>query len=137
MRFILDFLLAVWQLPQNIAGAVITCILFIRDINTVYTSDGIVLTTHFFDSAVSLGHFIIGELDSFGVEDYRHENGHRMQSRILGPLYLPVVGIVSLARNIMDRLFHRNWTYERRCEWYYGGFPEKWADRLGGVDRWQ
>jgi len=40
-----------------------------------------------------------------------------------------------LFNNLWDRLFHKNWGAARRREWYYGRWPEKQADRLGGVTR--
>lgn len=55
------------------------------------------------------------------------------QSRMLGWLYLPVVGLPSISRAAYALLYRevtgRQWTG------YYDGYPENWADRLGGVQR--
>jgi hypothetical protein len=88
--------------------------------------------------AVSLGHFVF-----WSTEDTRfvrvnphndlHEWGHARQSALLGPAYLLVVGIPSALRAVYAVA---QWPFTRR-PWagYYDGFPERWADRLGGVER--
>jgi hypothetical protein len=42
---------------------------------------------------ISFGPVVIG---GHGFSDYQHEFGHTWQSRVLGPLYLLIVGIPSL-----------------------------------------
>lgn len=51
-----------------------------------------------------------------------HEYGHTVQSLLLGPFFLPVVGIASGIRAAA-------WTGVRRS--YYSAYPERWANRLG------
>lgn len=82
---------------------------------------------------VSLGKYIICVRPS--ATTIKHERGHRVQSRKLGVLYLFTVGIVSITRNIWDRLFHKKWSMYDRLSWYYGSWPENEADELGGVKR--
>ena len=65
--------------------------------------------------------------------DKQHERGHRVQSRILGPLYLLVVGIPSVVRNLIFRVKQRKYPLYKLVKWYYSGYPEKWADKLGHV----
>lgn len=85
---------------------------------------------------MSLGNYIVFAHNGYADDDsIRHEYGHQIQSRRFGPLYLFIVGIPSFFRNIYDRVAHKNWTYEERVEWYYGGWPEKQADKYGGVHR--
>ena len=55
-----------------------------------------------------------------------HEYGHIRQSRMLGWLYLIVVGIPSA----LWALF-----YNGPKEGYYRFYTERWADRLGNVNR--
>lgn len=64
-----------------------------------------------------------------------HEWGHAMQSMKLGWKYLFTVGIVSISRNIWDRIMHMKWDTANRYMWYYTGWPENEADKLGGVTR--
>jgi len=77
---------------------------------------------------VSLGFFIfLGEgHDRTAVS---HEYGHSIQSLLLGPLYLPLVGVPSFIRATLWLLFRKPEAT------YYRGYPERWADRLGTVDR--
>lgn len=88
--------------------------------------------------AVSLGHFVFwSRTDTAFVrvnpDNDLHEWGHARQSRLLGPLYLLVVGVPSSLRALYAVA---QWTVTRRpWEGYYDGFPESWADRLGGVKR--
>ena len=57
----------------------------------------------------------------------KHELGHRTQSRMLGPLYLLVVGIPSAILCTVARFSpYISRTYDEH-------FPENWANRLGGV----
>lgn len=57
-----------------------------------------------------------------------HEYGHTIQSIILGPLFLPVIGIPScLWANIPClKQYRKNHKIS-----YYSFYPEKWANYLG------
>ncbi len=131
----IDFLFFFHQLPQNIVGYLLTRKAVPAEINgiRVYFKD------RFFRSGISLGKYII--LDSIYKNNQelnnavKHEHGHQYQSLFFGWLYLILVGLPSLVRNIWDRTAHKKWTYYSRYFWYYGGYPEKWADKLGGVVR--
>lgn len=129
-------LLYLWQLPQN----VLALLLFLVNLNSVdkaTDNEGNILyyiVDHLGDAGISLGKYII--FDSVHEPrsiDIMHEQGHQKQSMYLGPLYLIIVGIPSIVRNIWDRLFHGYWSSTRRIKWYYGHYPELWADKLGGV----
>ena len=63
-----------------------------------------------------LGGFVITSRESLD-----HEIGHGIQERMLGPYYLPLVGLTSLAGNIF---------FESKEE-YRGLWSEAWADELG------
>ena len=131
-------LLWIWQLPQNIIGFLLTrkyC--FIGTVgnginfNVFYKKD-------FFGSGVCLGDYIIMDYKYLGITDrkaQKHEYGHHLQSVKLGWLYLLVVGLPSISRNIYDRIFHKKWTKEKRMKWYYSSYPEQQADKLGQVER--
>ena len=94
-------------------------------------------------------HKTLGKISGFSMGMYiclnsahdlgtlRHELGHCDQSKKLGWLYLPVVGIYSAVFcNLWDRWFHKAWNRYDRLYWYYmTRWTEKWADRLGKVDR--
>lgn len=126
MNKIKDFLLYLWQLPQHIVGLVI--LLFITG-EAKHKFNGI--NYYFYDpfpGGISLGNYmIIGETWS---QTIKHEYGHSIQSRMLGPLYLFVIGIPSLIWA---------WLYgpiiKPTKNGYYRFYTESWADKLGKVKR--
>lgn len=123
----------IWQAPQNLVGFVVSrfCQFERKERGTeIYTR------MNFFNSGVSLGKYVVLQKNLFAIEaNIKHELGHSRQSLYLGPLYLLAVGLPSLARNLWDRAFHKGWDYTKLMNWYYSGYPENWADRLGGVKR--
>ena len=129
----LRIILYLWQLPQNIIGFVLTKILRAKKVNI---GNDIVYLAPLCDSAISLGNYIIVDKNLYTwisefsfLTTIQHEQGHQVQSKYLGWLYLLIVGIPSLLRNLYSR------TGKTTSEWYYSGFPENWADKLGGVKR--
>lgn len=117
-----------WQLPQNLVGAVTLCLYLpvrkIRDADEagVYVSDRML-------GGISLGGIIL--LSRAASKDERtvsHEYGHVLQSRMLGWLYLPVIGIPS----IIWAALHRYIAPDKSYYWFY---TERWADKLGNVRR--
>lgn len=136
----IKLILTIWQLPQELIGFCMTR--HPRSIATYFKSGKtlrVYYTDNVFGAGVSLGEYIILDYTYYAGKQnsvtIKHEYGHSIQSKILGPLYLPTVGIVSIARNIWDRLFHKDWDLRRRLKWYYSAWPESWADKLGGVTR--
>ncbi|MDR1278874.1 MAG: hypothetical protein LBK02_08990 [Treponema sp.] len=133
-------LLFLWQFPQHLFallvwGALRTAGRVVRTERDGAPPGNVFITVRARGWGVSLGRYIF--LDAgYGGETRKHERGHSWQSRIFGPLYLLVIGIASAVfNNLWDRVFHTGWAADRRTAWYYGRFPEAWADRLGGVRR--
>lgn len=136
VKFLILPSLFIWELPQNILGLTVRLIMEIRQqiINTVTEDHHVFIET--LNTGVSLGWFIFwtskGNRFSYLKNDCRmHEYGHSRQSAMLGPAYLLVVGIPSVAR-----VFYRKWYHKKHgVNWgnYYASFPENWADKLGGV----
>jgi hypothetical protein len=127
----MKFILYLWQLPQNLLGVLIVKIT--HAVRNEY--DGTYMCERLFNSAVSLGDFIIFQEDCITTNSVKHEKGHQKQSKMFGLLYLPCVGLPSIVRNIWDRLTHKDWLFYDRVKWYYSSWPEKQADDLGGVNR--
>jgi len=136
MKLLKLLFLFLWQLPQNIIGGI--CSISAERYNPYYTKDGNLVTVYFkkwFRSGVSLGDTIILDNIYDRVPDKTlfntiyHEHGHQIQSRILGPLYLPTIGLLSLLGNIVFRIFKIKSKYYYKLPW------EAWADKLGGVTR--
>ncbi len=127
-----------WELPQTLLGV---CVygaerLRRRVVRTERVEGRLVVETK--GTAVSLGFVVLwcGESNRWHDLDARnraHELGHAVQSRMLGPLYLPLVGVPSTARAIYAFVYRE--LTGTKWSGYYDGYPERWADRLGGVQR--
>ena len=135
--------LYLWQLPQHLLGLLLICLLDARR-KLKRFDDGLAVTYWKFDrkgwfsrrfSGVSLGIYILLH-ENDDEPTVRHEWGHSIQSLRWGPLYLLAVGVPSAVfNNLWDRLAHKNWASVQRIKWYYSRYPEKQADKLGGVAR--
>lgn len=124
MRMIVMY---IWQLPQNILGLLLVWLYGAHrwSLNEEYRY----FTADKMPSGISLGEYIILNPLSCTTNNIKHEYGHQLQSRRLGWLYLLVIGIPSLLGNLYSRLLHKD------SDWYYSQPWEKWADKLGKVDR--
>ena len=138
MKLLKLLFLFLWQLPQNIVGAF--CIFKYNNYDIKFSSKGEPIEIYYkkwFGSGVSLGDIVILDNKYYKPDRYskivmdtiRHEHGHQIQSRILGPLYLPIIGLLSLLGNIVFRIFKIKSKYYYKLPW------EWWADKLGGVKR--
>ena len=129
----------VWQFPQHLLALLLLKVL--KPTRMVNGNSKIIYWFFVpqgkfskFISGVSLGQYII--LKTHIETTIRHEYGHSVQSLWLGPLYLIFVGIPSAVfNNLWDRWFHKKWDMTKRIQWYYNRWPEKQADKLGGVKR--
>ena len=115
-----------WQLPQHLIALLLR--LIYKGNDSEYNGC-IVRRSVYLRGGISLGKYII--VNQWMREiDVKHEYGHSVQSRYLGWLYLLVVGLPSLLWAIM---------YGRAIRLSYNGYykfyTEKWADKLGGVNR--
>ena len=121
-----------WQLPQNLAGLVLLLYFRIKGKVTegIYKDVKVYFSSVMQEGGVSLGRYIFFDSASPTTDkDLAHEYGHCLQSRCLGWLYLFVVGIPSIIHKL---LHHDDFS---RPNSYYRFYTERWADRLGGVER--
>lgn len=119
-------LLYAWMLPQNLLGLLLRAIYKGND--STYES-AIVRRSTKFGGGISLGRYII--VNQFaGMKTIKHEYGHCKQSKYLGWLYLIIIGLPSLIWA---------WMYgpivKPTKNGYYKLYTEKWADKIGGVER--
>ena len=125
MPFAISLLIhATWGLLQTAGGAV-QFLFALRRPHRLYR--GAVVTRWRRRTGASFGLFIFlppGAGDAVLV----HEYGHTVQSRILGPLYLALVGVPSLVWSFSPRAARRR---ERERISYFSAYPERWANRLG------
>lgn len=121
----LDF---IWEILQNICGLVVKlvfCVYGSREQETV--KHGTCKIQNWpMTSGISLGWFQFTHKNG-GKTVSSHEVGHSIQSVILGPLYLFVIGIPSIIWcALYKKLGYTN---------YYAFYTEKWADSIAGIKR--
>ena len=120
---IIYWLLYIWQLPQNLVGLIYK-----------YTTRGEKLVLEqrnceFYiaptiNGGISLGNYIFISPTCLEKEAvYDHEYGHSIQSKILGPLYLPIIGVFSGLHCLL---------YNGTCN-YYHFWTERWANILAKI----
>lgn len=130
----LNVLLWFWQLPQHIIALIAILLYRAKATEQQVTPQKLYLVKSKVLSGGSFGNYVILE-ESYMKSSrlfnitLKHEYGHSIQSLYFGPLYLLIIGIPSLINNLRAR-------YDKRVyDTYYSRYPEKWADRLGGVIR--
>jgi hypothetical protein len=126
-----------WELPQTALGAANLGIeLARRGVARITRENGRIFVELRGSRAVSLGFFVFwstvdAPIVRVNPDNKLHEYGHALQSRLLGPFYLPIVGIPSTMRVLYASV---QYVFTKKpWDGYYDGFPENWADRLGGV----
>ena len=129
-KFLYYFLQLTWGIIQNILGFLIYIFLFLKNPRRIRGNffNSKVITWHLQGSA-GIGMFIfLSDRSSHFKRVLVHEYGHTIQSCILGPFYLLVIGIPSFiwAHN---KRFERNRI--RGLYRYSSFYPERWANYLG------
>lgn len=115
-----------WGLPQTLLGAG----LYLRHRgDRHFNYNGTRVTVWNRPSGISLGKFIFvprkkEDVDSFVLS---HEYGHALQSLILGPAYLPLIGIPSL---LWNRLPYFERKRQNTGKSYYSAVFERTANQL-------
>lgn len=126
MDRLIYLLLFIWQLPQNIVALVMLPFLGSRKLLAYrhychgYMADNM-------RGGISLGNFVFVSKreDELGLS---HEiDGHTVQSKMLGPLYLLVIGLPSICWLLFRRNNIRNYPD------YYAFYTEKWANKCAGL----
>lgn len=129
-----EILLYIWQLPQNLIGLIL--LLFYKHEKEYHRLNG--RTFYYTDemrSGISLGNYIIMRRED-KEDGMKHEYGHSIQSRYLGPFYLILIGLPSILWNIIDSLIVTRLVGYEKSYWIYYSMPwEAWADKLGNVKR--
>lgn len=115
-----------WELPQNILGAIVKLVYAehgLREVDT-YRQGTCQIQNWSMSSGVSLGWFQFTH--PFADKNTcSHEVGHSVQSVMLGPLYLLVIGLPSI--------IWAGIVYPRVGGDYYRFYTERWANKLSGV----
>ena len=117
-----------WGAAQSLIGAIVL-LLNLRKPHRMY--HGAVVTEWAQGGSVSLGMFVFVSENKREAAKQRlliHEYGHTVQSLILGPLYLLVIGLPSVLWAGLPAC--RKIRRKKRIS-YYWFYPERWADILG------
>lgn len=130
-KFLLNIVLFIWQLPQIIIGLLMLAMFRNK---TEYTNPYNGITVWNINSGKTFGTAcfstgpIIITCDGVSEKTLRHETGHSVQSIYFGWLFHVVISIPSICRFWYKKIFHKSQV------WYHLGYPEFWADQLGGVE---
>lgn len=122
----------VWQAPQNALGLALTGLALLGGGRTLVSDGTARVTMAMWRGSVSLGRYIVlskrAVLGEGRERALLHEMGHQVQSLVLGPLYLPAVGLPSLAWASLRRLgLFRGFGY-------YDFYTERWANDIAGLE---
>lgn len=119
-----------WGLVQNIVGLVLfVCIKLCYPSSRSYFYHGTLVCHWQGRGSMGMGMFIFfGHASSPQAQRIlAHEYGHTLQSRLLGPLYLPFIGLPSF----MWATRGKNIQYRRQHGVsYYSYYTEKWRNKL-------
>lgn len=140
LNIIKEIALWIWQFPQNIVGLITLAIMGYEKVLTAENGNKIYFSKKM-SGGISLGKYSIisdyyirrvsTDKSILDLDVTRHEAiGHGTQSRYLGPLYLPIVGLQSI---IWAGLYGSVIPYTYNG--YYKFWTERWADKLGGIIR--
>ena len=127
MKYIRNLILFIWQLPQHIVAIIYFgyLVMMCKDLGIDSRYKQATVIPCIMRGAVTLGNYVFVGLNSEYKETVKHELGHTIQSKILGPLYLIVIGIPSITYCGLRRLFP-----SLRKKNYYDFYTEKSANYL-------
>lgn len=124
MRKLLKIILFIWELLQNLAGFLYLKLSKYKFTVRYFLNGNTQIKYYYaqeFPGGLTLGEFIFTN----GPKHVKHESGHVKQSRILGPLFLPFIGLNSL----LHAALHDCKAHGKEYDHFW---TEKWADHLGG-----
>ena len=127
MKYIRNLILFIWQLPQHIVAIIYFgyLVMMCKDLGVDSRYKQAIVIPCVMRGAVTLGNYVFVGLNSEYRKTVKHELGHTIQSKILGPLYLIVIGIPSITYCGLRRIFP-----SLRKKNYYNFYTEKWANYL-------
>lgn len=127
MKYIRNLILFIWQLPQHLLAILYIgyLVMMCKDLGVDSRYKQAIVIPCVMRGAVTLGCYVFVGLNSEYKKTVKHELGHTIQSKILGPLYLIVIGIPSITYCGLRRIFP-----SLRKKNYYDFYTEKWANNL-------
>lgn len=129
-KFIVDW---IWQLPQNLLGILWRRIkkdsIILEISNEDIRDVGAIAYLIKAGGAVTLGKYVfISQTYRDQSMTIKHECGHVKQSKMLGPLYLIVIGIPSILHAWLNDYIGCD-----KKKGYSHFYTEKWADKLMNI----
>ena len=127
IKYIKNLILFIWQLPQHIVALIYFgyLVMMCKDLGVDSRYKQAIVIPCIMRGAVTLGNYVFAGLNSEYKKTIKHELGHTIQSKILGPLYLIVIGIPSITYCGLRRVFP-----SLRKKNYYNFYTERWANNL-------
>lgn len=127
MKYIRNLILFIWQLPQHLLAILYIgyLVMMCKDLGIDSRYKQAIVIPCVMRGAVTLGCYVFVGLNSEYRKIVKHELGHTIQSKILGPLYLIIIGIPSITYCGLRRIFP-----SLRKKNYYDFYTEKWANNL-------
>ena len=127
IKYIENLILFIWQLPQHIVALIYFgyLVMMCKDLGVDSRYKQAIVIPCVMRGAITLGNYVFVGLNSEYRKTVKHELGHTIQSKILGPLYLIIIGIPSITYCGLRRIFP-----SLRKKNYYNFFSEKSADYL-------
>lgn len=126
LKIFINIIQWIWQLPQNVLALCLEHIYWGMSIRCPKYRGTIPIIINSLPGCITLGEYVFMHYDT-PMKTLNHEVGHSKQSKILGPLYLIVIGVPSLLHCILHTLL-----YKVGITWdYYKFYTEYWANKLG------
>lgn len=137
------FLYRLWQCTWGFLQTLLGFFVFLMNVKCRhYSYHGAIITEWNDKSSVSLGMFVFVTAEPFFAEKLKdkytkselserllvHEYGHTIQSLLLGPLYLIVIGIPSTLWGFLPSLNKKR--HDEKIS-YFSFFTESWANICG------
>ena len=128
MKYIRNLILFIWQLPQHIVALIYFgyLVMMCKDLGVDSRYKQATVIPCIMRGAVTLGNYVFVGLNSEYRKTVKHELGHTIQSKILGPLYLIVICIPS----IIWAAVHKKIAPNKPYDWFY---TESTANKLGNL----
>lgn len=130
-KFLYTLIQWTWGFPQNFIGLLVFLGCKMTKCVSKNYKNAVATKWNNKYGSVSLGKFLFVTND----EDKTlaaHEYGHSIQSLILGPLFLLVIGIPSLCWAAFGGKYRK-----KHNKTYYEFYTESWANKIAGLDKFR
>lgn len=119
----------IFEFPQNLIGF-IAFLVFSKLRKCSYDTYQDAYIVHVAGSwgAIALSKYIFVANNFHTTDIVKHEYGHRIQSQLLGVLFVPIIGFPSLIWASCFKRYRKK--HHKSYFWFY---TEAWANKLAGI----